>query len=281
MKKYCIALGLTALMTGAGCRALVYEDRSECPSFLLFDVVNADQFLPSDRVHVTVYRQPENELADARTPLLRELEERTFRFELKKAEAWSGYGLLGVDRSRLTGDSKWMLEEGQQGDPLFRFHYHVPGFEETETIPVEFVKDHSRVTLKFLRFDQFEGSGGQFPFEIVIKGNTCGIDARTGLPIRGAFLHKPAETFGGTFSFILPRQGDHALTMELWAKPGLYTREGLIDSFNLSALFQQLGDIDWEAKNLPDIYLEINYIESVYHVFVQEWEDVNELNYEL
>lgn len=281
MKKTCIAvLGLLAFIMTTGCRQLIFEDRSNCPSFLFFDITNDSQFETSDRVYATVYRQPEDIRAGEATTSVGDIEDRSFWFEVKKAEAWSGYGLLGMDKSHLVNESEWVVDEGEQGDPLFRFEYNVPGFEESSVVPVEMVKDHARVTIKFLRFDQFEGSGGQFPFEVVIKGNTCGIDAKTGLPVRGPFLYRPAEDFGGTFNFILPRQADNALEMELWGKPGIYEREGLVDTFSLSALFQQLGNVNWEAKNLPDIYLEIDYVESIYHISVMGWEEVTDLGFE-
>ena len=282
MKKSCFTtLGLAALIMLTGCHRIIFENRDDCPRFLFFDIDKAEEFDSSDKVFLTVYRQPEDvRIADA-TASVKDIEDRNFWFELKRAEAWNGYGLLGVDKSHLINDSEWIIDEGEQGDPLFRFEYFAAGFEENYTAPVEFVKDHANVTIKFLRFDQFESSDGQFPFHIVIKGNTCGIDGRTGLPVRGPFKYEPAEEYGGTFNFILPRQADNTLEMELWAKPGIYEREGLVDSFSLSALFQQLGNVNWEAKNLPDIYLEIDYIESVYNITVMDWEKQEELSFDI
>lgn len=282
MKKSCITtLGLAALIMFTGCHRMIFENRSECPRFLFFDIANAEQHNSSDRVFVTVYRQPEDVRIKEANTNVKDIQDRSFWFELKQAESWNGYGLLGIDKSHLVNDSDWIIDEGEQGDPLFRFEYFAPGFEEDYTAPVELVKDFARVTVKFLRFDQFESADGQFPFRIVVKGNTCGIDGRTGLPIRGPFMYEPVEEYGGTFNFILPRQADSALEMELWAKPGIYEREGMVDSFSLSALFQRLGSVNWEAKNLPDIYLEIDYVESVYNITVMDWEGQDELIFDI
>lgn len=282
MKRQPVTLGLVLcvlLLPVESCRKFILEDRSDCPRFLFFDIGNDELFETSDRVFATAYRMPEDELVATERTFVGDIEEERFCFELKKAEAWNGYGLLGITRSHLVNGSEWIVDEGDEADPLFRFEYAVPGFEERRTVPVEMVKDHANVTVKFVRFDRFEGAGGQFPFTIVIRGNTCGIDGRTGLPVRGPFRCTPEETFGGTFRFILPRQADHALTMELWAKPGLFHREGLVDAFSLSALFQQLGSVNWEARNLPDIYLEVDYVESAYRIEVMDWEDTRELHY--
>ena len=260
---------------------MVLEDRRECPSFLFFDVVNPSAVESSDRVLVTVYRQPENVCVGRETPLVSDLEDKSFWFTVKKVDFWSGYGLTGIRNSHLQGETEWVVDEGCQGDPLFRFNYRVPGFDERFTAPVEFVKEHANVTIKFVHSDQYESSGGIFPFRLVIRGNTCGINCTTGVPVRGSFLFEPEETFSGTFHFILPRQADPSLTMELWAKPGQYSREGLIDKFNLAALFVQLGSVNWEEKNLPDLYLEIDYAESEYRIDVKNWEDTNPLVFEM
>ena len=280
MKRRFVIFGILAsLLPTASCRQLILEDRSECPSFLFFDITNADLFETSDRVFATVYRQPDGVFAGAETTSVGAIEDKTFWFELKKAESWSGYGFIGINKSHEINDADWVLDEGENGDKLFRYNYTVAGFIENCVVPVEMCKDHANVKLKFLRFDQFEASGGQFPFEVIIRGNTCGINGKTGLPIRGPYMYKPEEEFGGTFSFVLPRQADHMLTLELWAKPGLYYKEGHVDTFSLSAMLQQLGNVDWEAKNLPDIYLEVDYVESTYRIEVMDWEETNELHF--
>lgn len=282
MKKRCIiTLGLMVLIAPAGCRRVIFEDRSVCPSSLYFTITNEDLFKVSDTVYAKVYCQPEDIRAGEATTSIKEIVEQDFWFKVKKSEEWSGYGLLGVNKSHLVHDSDWIIDEGEQGDPLFRFAYRVPGHEERYVAPVEFVKEHARVTVKFIHLDGFVRSGGRFPFSLVIKGNTCGVDAKTGLPITGPFRYEPEEDPDGTFRFILPRQADNALEMEFWAKPGLYEREGLVDTFSLSALFRQQASVDWEAKNLPDIYLEIDYAESVYNITAIGWEEEKELTYEM
>lgn len=282
MKKRCVTtLGITVLLTLTSCRQIIFENRSVCPGSLYFTITNDDLFEVSDTVYARVYCQPEDIRAGEATTSIREIADRDFCFAVKKAEAWSGYGLLGVDKSHLVNESQWIIDEGQQGDPLFRFQYRVPGLEELYVAPVEFVKDHARVTIKFIHLDGFVRAGGQFPFRLVIKGNTCGVDAKTGIPITGPFKYEPDEGPDGTFHFILPRQADNALEMELWAKPGLYEREGLVDTFSLSVLFQEHTDMDWEAKNLPDIYLEIDYAESAYTLTAIDWEEEKQLTYQM
>ena len=282
MKKRCIiTLGLMALITLASCRRIIFEDRRACPSSLYFAIMNEDLFKVSDTVYAKVYCQPEDIRAGEATTSIREIVEHDFRFRVKKADAWSGYGLLGVEKSHPVNDAEWIIDEGEQADPLFRFAYRVPGCEEQYVAPVEFLKEHAKVTIRFVHIDRFTYSQGQFPFRLVIKGNTCGMDAKTGLPLTGPFRYEPEEAPSGTFHFILPRQADNALEMELWAKPGLYEREGLVDTFSLSALFRQQENVNWEAKNLPDIYLEVDYVESMYNITAIGWEEEKELIYRM
>ena len=58
-------------------------------------------------------------------------------------------------------------------------------------------------------------------------------------------------------------------------------QEGLVDSFSLWALFQGLGHVNWEAKNLPDIELEVDYTEARFTLTVMDWEAEKQLTYQM
>ena len=136
---------------------------------------------------------------------------------------------------------------------------------------MELVKDYSHVRLQFVGIESFLSAEGQFPFTVRITGNTCGIEALTGQPIRGAFEFEPEELNMGCFEFNLPRQADHTLRLELCAKPGVYDSPDFLNQLDLWALLKEQGGITWEEKNLPDVGLVVDYQEMSVAVNVTEW----------
>ena len=280
MKSKIPLLGAVGLLLS--CQNLVLENRIECPSMLLFDIENADSFDGVNHVHIAAYSQTEEVFLSADTTLVEDIQDQSFYLKVRKTDAVKGYGIMGYEGARKEGDFQWVVDEGANFVPLFRFAYEkVPAREEAVLIPVEFVKDFCRVTIHFTHFDQFVNAGGRLPFRLSITGHTVGIDASTGIPVKGEFHYEPEEESNGTFRFIVPRQADHSLTMELYGIPELGQEEGLADSFNLWKLFREQTDFSWEDKNLADVYLEFDYTEAHFRISVAEWEKGDNLVFEI
>lgn len=264
------------------CRNLVLEDRIDCPSMLLFDIENADAFDGVNTVHMAAYSQTEELFLTADTTLVNDIQDRSFYLKVKKSDAVKGYGIMGFEGARQQGDFQWVVDEGANYVPLFRFAYDkVPARDESVLIPVEFVKDYCHVSVHFTHFDQFENAGGRLPFYLSITGHTVGIDAATGIPVKGNFRYNPPEEANGVFRFTVPRQADHSLTMELYGIPELGQEEGLADAFNLWELLRGRPDFSWEAKNLPDVHLEFDYTQAKFQITMAEWENGAPLQYDL
>jgi len=280
MKTKIPLLGAIGLLLS--CQSLVLENRINCPSMLLFDIENADAFDGVNHVHIAAYTQEEEDFLTADTTVVNDIQDQSFYLKVKKSDAVKGYGIMGFEGARKKGEFQWVVDEGANYVPLFRFAYHkVPARDESVLIPVEFVKDFSRVTIHFTHFDEFENAGGRLPFRLSITGHTIGIDASTGIPVKGDFRYEPEEESAGTFRFIVPRQADHSLTMELYGIPELGQEEGLADAFNLWTLFREQTDFSWEAKNLADINLEFDYTEAKFRISVAEWEKGDNLVFEI
>lgn len=253
------------------CRSIVLEDRSTCPSYLFFDITNGARFNPYDQVYTTVQRHPAGGLLGSGTASLGDIRDRVFYYEIRKTEAVRGYGVLGTDGCVMQKGSEWVVPIGQQFDPLFRFSYTAAVRSESFTVPVEMVKEYAQVTVQFVGAETFSAAGGRFPFEVAVTGGTCGVDALTGLPVRGPFEYRPAETTMGRFEFRLPRQGDHDLFLELYGKEGLHEQTGHVSTFDLYTILEKDGGVSWEDRNLPDAYVEINFQEKSVNVSVSPW----------
>lgn len=278
MKRLLVFLTLVPCMVS--CRGVVLEDRLECPSFLFFEVSNPDRFQPYDKVYTIVCSHPSGGLICSESPSLSAIQDKDFYVEVRSTGAVKGYGILGGGKNIEYRGNQWLIPIGCQSDSLFRFSYVATVQPDSFTVPVEFVKEHTKVSLQFVGMESYLGRDGRFPFDIVIRGNTCGIDGQTGLPVRGSYEYRPPETTLGHFDFILPRQADNFLQLELYGREHIYVREGFIGSYNLYEILLNLGGVTWREKSLPDVSLEIDYQETTVSVEVESWEN-EELKFEM
>ena len=274
MKVKVVAIALAALLLSS-CRSLVLENRVDCPRFLFFKVVNDESFEERERVYATVFNYPEGYFIDKDTTNLKDINDLNFYFTLRGEYAVQGYGLLGFYKQVVDDDEvSWRIPFGRDSDPLFRFSYQQPTEEESFVVPVEFVKDYCKVNVQFVGIETYESTQGQFPFQLVITSNTCGINALTGIPLKGPFQYVPEEETIGHFSFNLPRQGDYTLRMEIYGKPGVYDWTGLIETFDFYKMLREQGGITWNEKNLPDLNIIIDYQELSVRVEVIAWDQL-------
>lgn len=277
MKK--IVLITLAALSLISCRSLVLEDRTACPSFVFFNIVNGDIFNGYDRVFTTIYSDPKGVLIDEGTPSVDEIQDLKFHFEVRSTPSVKGYGLIGNGNLNHDG-SKWMSPLGQDYAPLFRFQYCEPVQEESFIIPVEFVKDYCHVTVQFVGYESFHTPNGEFPFYIIVRGNTNGIDALNGEPLRGPYEYSPEEMKEtGHFEFNIPRLADEFLSLELYGKEGVFDETGHLRTFDLNEEIRNSGGIDWKQKNLPDIEIVINFVRWEVSMSIDPWEE-SVLNYE-
>lgn len=282
MKRLVTLLGAGSLLLLLSCRNLVLENRVTCPSLLLFDIENAESFDGVNHVHIAAYSEPEALFLEADTTMVTDIQNQSFYLKVKKSDSVMGYGVMGYEGARKEGSFCWVVNRGENYVPLFRFAYgKVPAREESVLIPVEFVKDFTRVTLRFVNYDVFENAHGHIPFHLCISGNTVGIDAATGIPVKGDFRYEPREEAQGVFHFTVPRQADRSLTLELYGIPELGQEEGLVETFNLWTLFRQQEGFSWEAKNLPDVNLEFEYTQAGFCITVAPWEKGEHLQFDV
>ena len=265
------AVFLTEALFLGGCRKLVLEDRTDCPAFLFFDIENADRFDQADYVHVAAYRYPDGTFLSADTTSVMHTQDRTFCLEIKKSETVSGFGVLGFAGLRQDGTA-WVADYGKQYAPLWRFSYRSEGLTESYLIPVEAVKDYSAVTVRFNDADAFPGTYGAFPYRIVVKSNTIGIQALDGSPVKGVFCYEPPEKGVGEYTFFVPRQFDRGLHIEVWNKEGIAGKSSsLAADFLLWTILKIRKDFSWSAKNLPDLLVEIDMTEASFKLHVVDW----------
>lgn len=259
---------LTAVagMLPVSCRSLVLEDRTPCPSFLFFHVEDTGG-LPMDNEVVVEVRETMglNVLASDKVSF-EKMDSRSYFMEVLKSREILATGLSGVKNAR-PGGTGWTVKEGQEWDRIYRFWEKAPADGEETHIRERMKKEHSVITVRF------NSGEGAFPYYVVVKGGTSGLDMVSGKPVPGAFSYRPPEQESGMFSFSVPRQGDLSLKLELWAKPGFpgLQEEGLVDTIVLWEALGRIPGFSWDLENLMDISVDIDYVRSQVTVTVNDW----------
>ena len=261
------------------CRRLILEDRTDCPAFLLFDLTNGDELDISEYAFVTAYKYPDNNLLASDTTTVKSIQDKDFYLEVKHTDTAIGYGVLRFNGAHNEG-SCWTVAPGKDFPPIWRFNYRSPAATESYIIPVEAVKDHSAVTVRFTDPDFFNGYGGEFPFFIIAKSNTCGINGMDGAPVKGEFRFEPREFAAGAYRFTVPRQYDRSLHLEVWGREGFLEEGTMVTDIVLWNLLKTQEVFSWTAKNLADIEIEISLVEKSYRISIVEWDGETHMVYE-
>lgn len=279
MKRFYPLILLACILVS--CRSLVVEERRDCPSFLFFDIANHGRLDSYYRVRIADFTYPENDFLVADTTVVGRIQDKSFYMKVPKSDAVQGFGIAGFDGALIRSGSEVVVDDGKDFVPLFRFQFRTPAREEQVLIPVELSKDYCALTLSFTQTDSFSAPPGLFPFYLIIRSNTVGIDGLSGIPVRGDFCYRPPEEQEGVFRALIPRQADRSLTLEIWAKEGMYVEEGMVSSYNLWNFIQENYEgFSWEAKDLPDLYIEIDFTESKLAVTVQPWISEGGIHYD-
>lgn len=202
----------------------------------------------------------------------------TFYFIVRGTEFVKGYGLVGYGpMKRVTDD--WYCPLGTDYPPVFHFTYQDAVREESFTVPVELVKDYVHVRLQFVGFESFIETGGRFPFDVVLRGNTCGINGLSGAPLHGDYEYRPVEHMEGCYEFNVPRLADNFLLLELYGREAYPEFRGHDRTLDLNGILRAEAGINWSEKNLPDVQITVDYEEFTTYVSVSEWGQ-SVINYE-
>ena len=260
-----------SLTTGfSSCKQLVLENRTSCPAFLFFNITNAEKFDISEYAHIAAYKYPDGSLLAEDTTTVRAVQDKEFYLQVKRSDSACGYGVLRFIGAHNQG-SQWIVDPGEEFPPIWRFDYKTTAASESYYIDVEAVKDHSVIDVHFLDADMYEGSGGEFPYYIVIRSNTCGIDGMDGSPVKGPFIFQPNEYGCGRFRFTVPRQFDRSMHMEIWGRDGFPEEGNLVADLALWYILRDMNDFSWQAKNLADAFIELNLEENKFNITVVDW----------
>lgn len=271
MKARYITVLLATLMC-LSCRSLVLEDRRECPAFIFFNRPDDCPVGNKETVELMVMDANTLEELASDKPLLKEIGDDYF-LTIEKRPEIATVGVAGKRMSNMNG-TKLELPEGCQGDPIYLFSKKEPLVEESALVTLNMTKEFSRVLVRFKSED------GEFPYQVVVTANTCGIDLLSGRPVEGAFRFVPIESTPGVFLFTVPRQADYSLSLELWSNSESKSgKAGHVDDLLLWTALQNIDGFSWAMESLPDLTVEIDYVNASVTVLVNDWDISSTFNY--
>lgn len=274
------------LLSAAGCRSWIMEDRTACPTFVFIDTDITGAAVPEEAdVHVDIHDKAYHNTYVKDTVTAFRLKDAGYYAEVPKQEYLNVEGLAGFNGLVRDGD-RWTIPEGSNGAPYYWFKSMVPGAGEQTYVHARFTKEYSKFNIQFI-FDVVE-----FPYAVTVSANTNGIDISTGEPTQGRFIYEAREgARTGQYSFIVPRQRDNTLRIKLHRRsentplpaPGVMPMTDvsggedpaqMIGDLYLWEYLRQIEGFSWEMENLVDVNIEINYVLLTVSVAVEEWDSV-------
>ena len=270
-----IALLTLTLEAVCSCRSLILEDRKDCPAYVYFQ---SSPDCPADNnqpLMVTVRDAGTMEELASDCRLVREIVDESYSIPISKRPEIIVCGVAGVQMNSLSG-TRLDIPSGGQGDPIYRFCEQATLSGEVIHVPLSMTKEFCRVLVRFHSED------GVFPYSVVVSANTCGMDIATGKPLEGVFRYVPKELSTGVFVFTVPRQADYSLSLQLWNDPGSKGGdEEFIDDFLLWTALRRIDGFSWAMKNLPDLTVDIDYVNASVSVLVNDWDLTETINYSI
>ncbi len=240
----------------------VKEYRDDCPCYLSLDLRRAfdDIVNAPEELMVSVY-SPETCYRETFTPgsCPDSIEIRVPRGEVTVSA-------LTVRSSRSVKDRSLLIAYGDQADSIYAFSAVVDTGGEQARERVDLHKQYSTVYLKFLWPEGGDSPSG-IP-KLKVRGGTNGLSIDVLAPSRGAFcIELPEQDPRQPHRFRIPRQSDKSLALEIYDR----SSDTLIDNVALGDHIDLTG-YDWNAEDLKDIYIEIDYTKTDAVVTVEEWD---------
>lgn len=156
-----------------------------------------------------------------------------------------------------------VIPHGSECPPVFLWSRPVKAVGEIVSRSAVLSKSHCRVRMRLVP------GGGAVSF--VIRGDISGFDL-DGNPVEGPFECVPHQSTEGFLEFILPRQKDNSLLMDVYSG-GVRMR-----TFALGEILSRAG-YSWKDKDLKDISMEVSCSANVLVSDFSVWE--NEQNREI
>ena len=259
-KKALISILLAVSLTAPSCS--VKEYREDCPCFLSLDLRRAfDDIVNGPEELILAVYCPETYYRE--TYLSTNFPD---SIEIKVPRGQVTVSAISVRDSKSVKDKSLVISYGNQADSVYAFSSTVDTSGESASESVDLHKQYSTVYLKFLWPE--DGGPSSSP-GLRVRSSTNGLLLDALEPSKGAFcIELPPADIRARQSFRIPRQTDKSLTLDLFDPDS----EEILDSIKLGEIIDSTG-YDWNAEDLQDIYIEIDYTKTEAVITVKDWDN--------
>lgn len=244
---------VAVLFTVTGCS--VKEDRTACPCRLILDFSQVDTAVVN-YAHVNI-AQNAGTVEDIRMSPLEYFP--LCSFSVPRYELYVNI-YSGIEDCLLQGEG--ILIPYGDDCPLVYMHSEViNASSDNIRRTVDMDKNHCVLSINLEKDDDLD-------YGLCVKGNVNGYGL-DGNPRKGDFSYVPDKKSDGGYEAVVPRQTDSSLILEI------DDGSNIIKSFALGE-YIIAGGYDWDADNLDDISVSIDWALTHVHFTVQGWDWVEE-----
>lgn len=248
------------LMACTGCS--IKEDRSGCPCTVILDLSGVDD----GRFHFLTVRA---ESADgflfrdvvSGTPLPDRYAFKVPRGDVRMNVICEDGGEVPVGDINESG--VYRIPEKSECPPVYLAMENLDTDKDAVEVPVCPKKNYCRVFVEML-------SVGPYVVGLNILGNVCGYES-DGTPLPGDFFFTSVFETGGVCEVSVPRQSDASLRLQI------IDGSGVLKDFALGEYIAASG-YDWNAEELDDIGIAIDYARTKITFKVRDWEKIFEFD---
>lgn len=243
-KLYCFCLCI--VMLGTGCS--VKEDRALCPCWLYLDFSAVDNCEPlflllngTSGFHYsdTLFWDDSNTVHLMKVP-----------------KAMTSVCVFSEGADYISPDGSVQIPVGEQCPQLLMSSALVDLNQDIYTHKIVLSKNYCRMLINVEDSKNFE-------FRLGVRSNVRGYYVG-GLPIIGEFHVAAAKIEDGAYEVFIPRQVDNSMILEV------EDESSVLKSFALGEFISKIG-YDWQADDLEDILLTINYSRTSICLKVGKW----------
>lgn len=248
MKLSPILLFSVTIVAVASCS--IKEDRSGCPCVLTVSLQET-----TENVVVSGWNDENKIIYDILKP---DGKECSIKYRVPRDRCKIS-AIIGYEELVLS-DEILLIPEGSQMSSLYACASVVDTDSETAECEVNFKKNHAKVNLRFRDSD-----AGLSPYDIQVRSNVSGIEMKTLSPVMGNFICTPEIKNGKGYEFVIPRQIDESLSINLMRGNEKF------DTIALGSIIASTG-YDWTADALADIDLVIDLPKGEISITVSGWD---------
>lgn len=233
----------------------VKEDRSACPCRLVMDFSEVDTVLVSC-AHVNMFRAGET-VADCEMPPAEYFP--LCSFTVPRSELY--LNVYSGEDDHLVQGKGLSIPYGEDCPMVYMHSRRIDAVSDVVRETVVMNKNHCVLSIRLEKEDELD-------YGLCVKGkvNGYGLD---GKPASGDFSYMPGKDGEGMYVAVVPRQVDSSLILEV------DDGSDVIKSFALGE-YIIAGGYDWDAPDLGDISVSIDWALTHVSLTVQGWDWIEE-----